>query len=94
MCFTGFEDSGVLDAGSLVFRSATKQLLRPAGLGQKPPFYRETPGWLDGWFRPGADTRSGENSCYGVYQIGDVYARSCVVIGISPGMSRPKRTAS
>ena len=32
---------------------------------------------------------------YGVYQIGEVYARSCVVIGTSgDGMSMPKRTAS
>ena len=35
--------------------------------------------------RPGADTRSGENSCYGVYQIGDDQARSLTVGGNSSG---------
>ena len=31
---------------------------------------------------------------YGVYQIGDVYARSCVIIGTSSGMVIPYRTCS
>ena len=32
--------------------------------------------------------------CYGVYQIGEVYARSCVIIGTSSGMVIPNRTCS
>jgi hypothetical protein len=31
---------------------------------------------------------------YGVYQIGEVYARSCVIIGTPAGASTPKRFAS